>query len=207
MEIPSKYLEKAVDEISKLPGIGKKTALRLALFLLKSDERLALDLAEAITKLRIDTLYCKICHNISDSQICQICSNAARNSELVCVVEDVRDVLAIENTGLFRGHYHVLGGLISPMEGISPSQLQIESLVRKLQSNPVQEVILALNATMEGDTTNFYIYRRIKDLGIPVSTFARGLAVGDQLEYTDEVTLGRSLVQRIPFEQSIQKKT
>jgi recombination protein RecR len=206
MEIPSKYLEKAVDEISKLPGIGKKTALRLALWMLRTDERIALDLADAITALRTQTKYCKSCYNISDTEICQICTNPSRTPELICVVEDIRDVLAIENTGLFRGHYHVLGGLISPMEGISPSQLQIENLVRKVANQPVQEIILALNATMEGDTTNFYIYRRLKDSNIAISTFARGLAVGDQLEYTDEVTLGRSLIQRIPFEQSLQKK-
>jgi recombination protein RecR len=207
VEIPSKFLEKAVEEISKLPGIGKKTALRLALFLLKTDEHMAIDLADAIIKLRTETQLCKECHNISDVDVCQICANPARDGQIVCVTEDVRDVLAIENTGLYRGKYHVLGGLISPMEGIAPSQLKIDSLLQKVATGQVKEVILALNATMEGDTTNFYLYRKLKDYELTISTFARGLSVGDQLEYTDEITLGRSLIHRIPFEQSLPKKS
>lgn len=207
VEIPSKHLEKAVDEISKLPGIGKKTALRLALFLLKTDEHLAIDLADAILKLRTETRLCKVCHNISDVEICQICANPARDGAIICVTEDVRDVLAIENTGLYKGKYHVLGGLISPMDGIAPSQLKIESLLQKVATGQIQEIILALNTTMEGDTTNFYLYRKLKDYNLTISTFARGLAVGDQLEYADEITLGRSLIHRIPFEQSLPKKS
>ncbi|MCH8555986.1 MAG: recombination mediator RecR [Schleiferiaceae bacterium] len=203
MELPSKYLENAVNEISKLPGIGRKTALRLALFLLKSPPQNSLNLAESLTHLVQHTQFCKRCHNLSDLEICGICSNPKRDAGLICVVEDVRDVLAVENTNLFRGHYHVLGGLISPMEGIGPSQLKLESLFEKAGQPDTHEIILALNATMEGDTTNFYIYRRLQNTPIKISTFARGLAVGDQLEYTDEVTLGRSLLNRIPFEQSM----
>lgn len=199
----SKLLEKAVAEISQLPGIGRRTALRLALHLLKQPEEQALHLADAIKKLREDIRYCTKCHNISDSEVCEICANPRRDSTLICVVEDVRDVMAIENTGLFRGLYHVLGGKISPIDGIGPSQLTIAPLVDKVRSGGVKELIFALSSTMEGDTTNFYIYKQIKDSGIVTSAIARGIAIGDELEFADEVTLGRSIVQRVPFENSL----
>lgn len=199
----SKLLEKAVAEISQLPGIGRRTALRLALHLLKQPEEQALHLADAIKKLREDIRYCTKCHNISDNEVCEICANPRRDSSLICVVEDVRDVMAIENTGLFRGLYHVLGGKISPIDGIGPSQLTIAPLVDKVKSGGVKELIFALSSTMEGDTTNFYIYKQIKDSGIVTSAIARGIAIGDELEFADEVTLGRSIVQRVPFENSL----
>ncbi len=199
----SKLLEKAVAEISQLPGIGRRTALRLALHLLKQPEEQALHLADAIKKLREDIRYCTKCHNISDSEVCEICANPRRDSSLICVVEDVRDVMAIENTGLFRGLYHVLGGKISPIDGIGPSQLTIAPLVEKVRAGGVKELIFALSSTMEGDTTNFYIYKQIKDSGIVTSAIARGIAIGDELEFADEVTLGRSIVQRVPFENSL----
>lgn len=199
----SKLLEKAVAEISQLPGIGRRTALRLALHLLKQPEEQALHLADAIKKLREDIRYCTKCHNISDNEVCEICANPRRDSSLICVVEDVRDVMAIENTGLFRGLYHVLGGKISPIDGIGPSQLTIAPLVDKIRAGGVKELIFALSSTMEGDTTNFYIYKQIKDLGIVTSAIARGIAIGDELEFADEVTLGRSIVQRVPFENSL----
>lgn len=205
MSYSSKRIEQAVHEISKLPGIGQKTALRLALHILKKNEEEALLLAEAIVKLRTQTLYCTQCHNISDTQTCNICANPKRDNQILCVVEDVRDVMAIENTGNFNGLYHVLGGLISPLDGIGPSELQISSLVKRVAETQAAEVILALNTTMEGDTTNFYIYRKLKDLGTTISTIARGIAVGDELEFADEVTLGRSISQRIPYEQSLPK--
>lgn len=203
MEMSSKLLEKAVAEISQLPGIGRRTALRLALHLLKQPEEQALHLADAIKKLREDIRYCTKCHNISDNEVCEICANPRRDSSLICVVEDVRDVMAIENTGLFRGLYHVLGGKISPIDGIGPSQLTIAPLVDKVKSGGVKELIFALSSTMEGDTTNFYIYKQIKDSGIVTSAIARGIAIGDELEFADEVTLGRSIVQRVPFENSL----
>lgn len=203
MEMSSKLLEKAVAEISQLPGIGRRTALRLALHLLKQPEEQALHLADAIKKLREDIRYCTKCHNISDNEVCEICANPRRDSSLICVVEDVRDVMAIENTGLFRGLYHVLGGKISPIEGVGPSQLTIAPLVDKVRAGGVKELIFALSSTMEGDTTNFYIYKQIKDLGIVTSAIARGIAIGDELEFADEVTLGRSIVQRVPFENSL----
>ncbi|WP_297333580.1 recombination mediator RecR [Flavobacterium sp.] len=203
MEMSSKLLEKAVAEISQLPGIGRRTALRLALHLLKQPEEQALHLADAIKKLREDIRYCTKCHNISDSEVCEICANPRRDSSLICVVEDVRDVMAIENTGLFRGLYHVLGGKISPIDGIGPSQLTIAPLVEKVRAGGVKELIFALSSTMEGDTTNFYIYKQIKDSGIVTSAIARGIAIGDELEFADEVTLGRSIVQRVPFENSL----
>lgn len=199
----SKLLEKAVAEISQLPGIGRRTALRLALHLLKQPEEQALHLADAIKKLREDIRYCTKCHNISDNEVCEICANPRRDSSLICVVEDVRDVMAIENTGLFRGLYHVLGGKISPIDGIGPSQLTIAPLVDKVRAGGVKELIFALSSTMEGDTTNFYIYKQIKDSGIVTSAIARGIAIGDELEFADEVTLGRSIVQRVPFENSL----
>lgn len=200
MEFPSKLLEKAVDQMSSLPGIGKRTALRLMLHLLKQPEGQALGLAEAIAKMRTELIFCESCHNISDQPICDICSNKSRDHQTICVVEDVRDVMALENTQLFKGIYHVLGGKISPIDGVGPGELKIQSLVDKVHNGEVKEIIFALSSTMEGDTTNFYIYKKIKDYNIISSTIARGIAVGDELEYADEVTLGRSLLHRVPFE-------
>ncbi|WP_445719819.1 recombination mediator RecR [Flavobacterium sp.] len=205
MELPSKLLENAVNEMSQLPGIGKRTALRLVLHLLKQPVDQTQGLTAALASMRNDIQYCKECHTISDSDICGICSNLSRDKTIICVVEDVRDVMAIENTGMFKGVYHVLGGKISPIEGIGPSQLKINSLVEKVKNNAVSEIIFALSSTMEGDTTNFYIYKQIKDFTLKTSTIARGIAVGDELEYADEVTLGRSLLNRIPFEISIKQ--
>ncbi len=203
MDFSSKLLEKAVSEVSRLPGIGKRTALRLVLHLLKQPTENTKYLTEALTHLRTDVKSCKKCHNISDTVLCEICNNPNRNGEIVCVVEDIRDVMAIENTAQFRGIYHVLGGKISPIEGIGPQNLQIDSLVSKVKEGQIKELIFALSSTMEGDTTNFYIYKQIEKCNITTSTIARGISVGDELEYADEVTLGRSIVNRIPFEQSI----
>ncbi|WP_300489978.1 recombination mediator RecR [Flavobacterium sp.] len=203
MEFSSKLLEKAVNEMSQLPGIGKRTALRLVLHLLKQPKEQTQLLASALTQLREDIRFCSRCHNISDEEICYICSNPAREQSVVCVVEDIRDVMALENTGLYKGLYHVLGGKISPIDGVGPSQLNIPSLVEKVKSGAVKEIIFALSSTMEGDTTNFYIYRQIKDCDVIVSAIARGIAIGDELEYADEVTLGRSILHRIPFENAI----
>ncbi len=203
MEFSSKLLEKAVDEISQLPGIGKRTALRLVLHLLKQPTEQTAGLTAALTKMRTELKFCKNCHNISDSSVCEICANPRRDRTLICVVEDIRDVMAIENTGQFRGVYHVLGGKISPMDGVGPSQLNISTLVDKVHTGEIAEVIFALSPTMEGDTTNFYIYKQFKDIKILTSTIARGISVGDELEFADEVTLGRSILQRIPFENSL----
>jgi recombination protein RecR len=200
MEFSSKLLEAAVNEMAQLPGIGKRTALRLVLHLLKQPKEQTVFLSNALTTFREEIKYCESCHTISDIALCEICSNVKRNHQLICVVEDVRDVMAIENTGQYRGIYHVLGGKISPMDGIGPSQLKINSLIEKVNSGKVEELIFALSSTMEGDTTNFYIYKQIKDSNIVTSTIARGISVGDELEYADEVTLGRSILQRIPFE-------
>ena len=202
MEFSSKLLEKAVGEMSQLPGIGKRTALRLVLHLLKQPGEQTRFLSQALLNMREEIKFCESCHNISDITLCEICSNRNRNHALICVVEDIRDVMAIENTGQFRGIYHVLGGKISPIDGIGPSQLKISSLVEKVKSGNVQEIIFALSSTMEGDTTNFYIYKQIKQYNIITSTIARGISVGDELEYADEVTLGRSISQRVPFENS-----
>jgi recombination protein RecR len=202
MEFSSKLLEKAVAEIAQLPGIGKRTALRLALHLLKQPKDQIGFLTQALLDMRSDIKYCNSCHNISDTEICEICANKNRNHQLVCVVEDIRDVMAIENTGQFRGIYHVLGGKISPIDGVGPSQLKITSLVEKVKQGEVTEVIFALSSTMEGDTTNFFIYKQISKADVVISTIARGIAVGDELEYADEVTLGRSILQRVPFENS-----
>lgn len=203
MEMSSKLLEKAVAEISQLPGIGKRTALRLALHLLKQPKEHTSMLTEALNKMREDIRFCRECHNISDVEVCEICANALRDRSLICVVEDIRDVMAIENTGLFKGVYHVLGGKISPIDGVGPSQLNITTLVEKVKSGNVKELIFALSSTMEGDTTNFYIYKQIKDYNIITSAIARGIAVGDELEFADEVTLGRSIIHRVPFENSL----
>jgi recombination protein RecR len=200
MEFSSKLLEAAVNEMAQLPGIGKRTALRLVLHLLKQPKEQTVFLSNALTTFREEIKYCESCHTISDVALCEICSNPKRNHQLICVVEDVRDVMAIENTGQYRGIYHVLGGKISPMDGIGPSQLKINSLVEKVNSGKVEEILFALSSTMEGDTTNFYIYKQIKECNIITSTIARGISVGDELEYADEVTLGRSILQRIPFE-------
>jgi recombination protein RecR len=200
MEFSSKLLEAAVNEMAQLPGIGKRTALRLVLHLLKQPKEQTVFLSNALTTFREEIKYCESCHTISDVALCEICSNTKRNHQLICVVEDVRDVMAIENTGQYRGIYHVLGGKISPMDGIGPSQLKINSLVEKVNLGKVEEILFALSSTMEGDTTNFYIYKQIKDSNVVTSTIARGIAVGDELEYADEVTLGRSILQRIPFE-------
>jgi len=203
MDFSSKLLENAVNEVSRLPGIGKRTALRLVLHLLKQPADTTKYLSEALLHLRNDVKTCEKCHNISDTILCDICNNAKRNPEIVCVVEDIRDVMAIESTSQFNGLYHVLGGKISPIEGIGPQNLQIESLVTKVKNGEIKELIFALSSTMEGDTTNFYIYKQIAGYEITTSTIARGISVGDELEYADEVTLGRSIVNRIPFEQSI----
>lgn len=203
MEFPSKLLEQAVDEMSRLPGIGKRTALRLVLHLLRQPEDQTSHLAAALVNMKTRVKYCKNCHNISDSELCVLCANPKREQSLVCVVEDVRDVMAIENTGQFRGLYHVLGGKISPMDGIGPNQLTISSLVEKVQKGEIQELIFALGSTMEGDTTNFYIYRQLEGIPVKISTIARGISVGDELEYADEITLGRSILNRVPFESSL----
>jgi recombination protein RecR len=203
MDFSSKLLENAVYEMSQLPGIGKRTALRLVLHLLKQPERQTSELANALQQLRERIIFCKNCHNISDTEVCEICANPKRDASLVCVVEDIRDVMAIENTSQFRGLYHVLGGKISPMEGIGPQDLNITSLVEKVREGEIIELIFALSSTMEGDTTNFYIFKQIEGLGVRTSTIARGIAVGDELEFADEVTLGRSILNRVPFEGSL----
>ena len=203
MEFSSKLLEKAVTEMSQLPGVGKRTALRLVLHLLKQPKDQTEFLSQALVAMRQEIKFCDSCNNISDTELCEICCNTTRDHQTICVVEDIRDVIAIENTNQFRGIYHVLGGKISPMDGIGPSQLKITSLVEKVKLGKVREIIFALSATMEGDTTNFFIFKQIKDYQIITSTIARGISVGDELEYADEVTLGRSIQQRVLFEQSI----
>ena len=203
MEFSSKLLENAVNEMSRLPGIGKRTALRLVLHLLRQPNSQTLELSKALSAMREDIKFCKNCHNLSDSDVCYICSNVHRDTSVICVVEDVRDVMAIENTGTFRGIYHVLCGKISPIDGIGPQDLTIESLVEKVKKGDVKELIFALSSTMEGDTTNFYIYKQIQGYNVVTTTIARGISVGDELEYADEVTLGRSITNRIPFEVSI----
>ena len=205
MDFSSKLLARAVDEMALLPGIGKRTALRLVLHLLKQPNARTLALSEALTELRDHSQFCKQCHNISDQPLCEICANVNRDRSLVCVVEDIRDVMAIENTSQFKGVYHVLGGKISPRDGIGPHDLTIESLVQKVRNKEIKEMIFALSSTMEGDTTNFYIFKQIEDTEVVMTTIARGIAVGDELEYADEVTLGRSIVHRIPFETSFKQ--
>lgn len=205
MNFSSKLLEDAVNEFSKLPGVGQKTALRLVLHLLNKEQEEVDTFGNSIIKLRREIKHCAICHNISDQHICGICSAQKRDKEVICVVEDTRDVMAVENTSQYFGVYHVLGGLISPMDGIGPSDLFIDSLVQRVATTPVKEVILALSATMEGDTTLFYLYKRLKDFQIPITTIARGIAFGGELEYADEITLGRSIVTRVPYVNSIIK--
>ena len=199
MNFPSKVLEKAVEEISGLPGIGKKSALRLALHLLRQPQSQGLALGNALQKLVTDIKYCQECHNFSDEDICEICSNTKRSDEILCIVDDVRDVMAIENTSKFNGKYLVLGGKISPMEGIGPNQLNISSIEKKLNGGNVKELIFALSATMEGDTTAYYLYKKFKEFPVSFSSIARGIAVGDELEYADEISLGRSIVNRLPY--------
>ena len=216
MEYPSQLLTHAVDEFAKLPGVGRKTALRLVLHLLRQEPARALQLGESLIRLRNEVKYCKVCHNISDSDICSICGNLQRDASTICVVENVKEVMVIEATRQFGGLYHVLGGLISPMDGIGPQQLQIDSLVERIrrsqqsvsaQNQPIQEVILALSTTMEGDTTNFYIFRKLAEFSdLKITTLARGVAVGDEIEYADEITLGKSILNRTLFTDSFAKK-
>jgi recombination protein RecR len=203
MEYASKYVQQAVEEIAQLPGIGRRTAMRLVLHLLRQPQSISIDLAEAIKLLRTEIQYCTSCYNISDQPICSICANPKRSRELICVVEDVRDVIAIESTGHFTGVYHVLGGKISPLDGIGPQELQIGSLIEKVKAGAIKEVILALSSTVEGDTTNYFIYKQLGAFDLRMTVLARGVSVGDELEYTDEVSLGRSIVKRIPFDGSI----
>ena len=203
MNLPSKILQEAVDQLATLPGVGKRSALRYALHLMKEDEQKVRDLSEAIMHLKTSLHRCKHCHNVSDTEICPICASEKRQRGIVCVVENVQDVMAIENTQQYRGLYHVLGGVISPIDGIGVHDLEIASLLRRIETGdpaPVEEVVLALPTTMEGDTTNYDLNRQLQPLGVRVTTLARGVAVGDSLEYTDEITLGRSILHRIPFE-------
>jgi recombination protein RecR len=205
LEFSSKIIEQAVDAFSQLPGVGKKTALRFVLHVIKQDKKTADDFSLLISRLKTDLRFCEKCFNISETAICHICSNPSRDESVICVVQDYRDILAIEKTGLYRGHYHVLGGLISPLDGIGPSQLNIDSLTEKLKTEAVSEIILALNATMEGETTSFFIFKKAAPYNVKLSAIARGIAVGDELEYTDEVTLGRSITNRIPFDSLLKK--
>ncbi len=205
MEFSSKLIEQAVGHFSSLPGVGKKTALRYVLHLIKQDTNDVEGFSKVLNSLKHELKFCKSCHTISDNDICDVCANPLRNQQTICVVQDYRDVMAIENTGLYKGIYHVLGGLISPMEGIGPSNLNIDSLVEKVSQNKVSEVILALNATMEGETTSFFVFKKLASYQVTLSVIARGIAVGDELEYTDEVTLGRSIVNRIPYNNSLLK--
>jgi len=202
---PSKLVEDAVVELAKLPGIGKKTALRLVLHLLKKEKDFSLSLGQSIINMRENIKFCKSCHNISDTDLCHICSNMYRDKSIVCVIEDVRDMIAIENTSQYNGVYHILGGIISPMDGIGPENLNIVSLVEKISQSGIKEVILALRTTIEGDTTNYYLYKKLKDYNVKISIIARGIAIGDELEYTDEITLGRSLINRTPYESILLK--
>ncbi len=200
---PSRLLENAVNEFAKLPGIGRKSALRLVLHMLKQDLQDVEIFGNSLIQLRTEIKHCKVCHNISDTDTCSICANPSRNPSIICVVENIKDVMSIENTQQFKGLYHVLGGIISPMDGIGPSDLEIDSLVSRVNEGNTEEVILALSTTMEGDTTNFFIYKKLKNTEVKISTLARGVSIGDELEYTDEVTLGRSIVNRMNFEESI----
>ena len=199
-QYPSRLLESAVQEFSKLPGIGRKTALRLVLYMLRLETDEVSQFTQTLDRLKSEVKFCRVCHNISDQNVCPICSDHRRDASTICVVENIQDVMAVENTQQFTGLYHVLGGLISPMDGIGPSDLEIESLVSRVAEGDVKEVILALSSTMEGDTTNFYIFRKLAPFDVKVTMIARGIAVGNELEYTDEVTLGRSILHRVPFE-------
>ena len=199
MNFPSKLIENAVEELAKLPGVGRKTALRLVLHLLKSETEDTQSLSEALLKMRSEITYCQVCHNISDTEVCNICANPLRDHSLLCVVSDIRDVIAIENTGQYKGVYHVLGGVISPIEGIGPADLNISSLVERLPDSEIKEIVLAVSPTMEGDTTAFYITRKLRDFSVKISTIARGVPVGGELKYTDEITLGRSIIERTSY--------
>jgi recombination protein RecR len=203
MNFSSKILEEAVDQVSQLPGIGKRTALRLVLHLMRQPEQNTDALSQALLRMRHDLNFCKDCHNVSDIEICEICASHNRDKTIVCVVEDIRDVMAIENTSQYRGLYHVLGGKISPMDGIGPQDLKVRSLVDRVKNDGVSEIIFALSPTIEGDTTNFYIFKQLDGLEVSTSTIARGIAVGDELEFADEVTLGRSILHRVPYENSL----
>lgn len=203
MDFPSKLLENAVNEMSQLPGIGKRTALSLVLFLLQQPKNQTRDLSDSLVSLIENVILCKVCNNISDKELCDICLNSKRDKSIICVVEDIRDIMAIESTGQYLGVYHVLGGKISPIEGIGPNQLNINSLLDRVKNEEIDELIFALSATMEGDTTNFYIYKQLENIKVKITTIARGVSVGNELEYTDEVTLGRSIIKRVPFENSI----
>ena len=203
MKYPSALLENAVNELATLPGVGRKTALRLALYMLRRDLSYTESFARALVELRRDVKYCRVCHNICDEDMCSICANPNRDHSLVCVVENIKEVMAIENTGQFKGVYHVLGGIISPMDGIGPNDLEIDSLVERVANGEIKEVILALSTTMEGDTTNFFIYRKLSPYSIKISVIARGVSIGDEIEYADEVTLGRSILNRTSFNDSI----
>jgi recombination protein RecR len=205
ISFPSKLLDEVVNEFAKLPGIGRRTAMRLVLHLLKEKEEKSVALGNAILAARKNIKYCSLCHNISETEICSICGNTDRDNTTICVVEDIRDVMAIESTNQFKGVYHVLGGIISPMDGIGPNELNIESLVKRISENNTKEIIMALSTTIEGDTTIFYIYKVIKNFNLIISTIAKGVAIGDELEYTDEITLGRSIVNRIPYDYSVLK--
>jgi recombination protein RecR len=205
MNFSSKLLENAVAEFAKLPGVGQKTALRLVLHLLNQDKLEVERFSSTISKLRNEIQFCSVCHNISDQSVCEICTSHKRDHSTICVVEDTRDVMAIENTNQYNGVYHVLGGLISPMDGIGPSDLQVDTLVERLKANETKEIIFALSATMEGDTTLFYLHKRVKNFNITISTIARGIAFGGELEYVDEITLGRSIATRVPYENSLTK--
>lgn len=205
MNFSSKLVQDAVEQFSRLPGVGRKTALRLALHLLKLEKNDVQDFGQAFIDLRTKITYCNQCHNISDLELCELCSNPNRVETTLCVVEDIRDVMAIENTMQFNGKYHVLGGLISPMDGIGPEDLNLQSLIDRVSNGTIQEIIMALSTTMEGDTTNFYIFKNLKDLNVKMSVIARGISVGDELEYADEITLGRSIVNRTPYEKSLAK--
>lgn len=203
MNFSSKILEEAVDQVSQLPGIGKRTALRLVLHLMRQPEQQTDALSQALLKMRHDLNFCKKCHNVSDVEICEICASRNRDTSIVCVVEDIRDVMAIENTSQYRGLYHVLGGKISPMDGVGPQDLKVKSLVNRVKNEGITEIIFALSPTIEGDTTNFYIFKQLDGLPVNTSTIARGIAVGDELEFADEVTLGRSILHRVPYENSL----
>ncbi|MFB0904040.1 MAG: recombination mediator RecR [Nonlabens sp.] len=203
MNFSSKILEEAVDQVSQLPGIGKRTALRLVLHLMRQPEQNTDALSQALLRMRHDLNFCKDCHNVSDVEICEICASHNRDKTIVCVVEDIRDVMAIENTSQYRGLYHVLGGKISPMDGIGPQDLKVRSLVDRVKNDGVSEIIFALSPTIEGDTTNFYIFKQLDGLEVSTSTIARGISVGDELEFADEVTLGRSILHRVPYENSL----
>ncbi|MDA9563187.1 recombination mediator RecR [Flavobacteriales bacterium] len=205
MELPSKHIQAAVEQMASLPGIGRKTALRLVLHLLNQDSDDVRQFGQAFLELKDNVVFCEVCHNVSDAKLCSVCSSYKREKGTVCVVEDMRNVIAIENTQQYTGVYHVLGGIISPMDGIGPSELNIESLVERVKLGEIKEVIMALSTTIEGDTTNFYIFKRLSEFNLKITTIARGVAIGDDLEYTDEITLGRSILNRMPYDNTLVK--